>query len=89
MDCYLDGHDIEQCDAQQAYVQSKLGGTPTWVTLPKLLQPVEWASKYRNPVVRLKLALYGHPDAGGYCNAHLAKVRFVPVPDWRSTFWHP
>eukprot|EP00972_Heterocapsa_arctica_P025538 3759700-Heterocapsa_arctica.AAC.1 len=26
----LPGHDVEQCDAQQAYVQSKLGGTPTW-----------------------------------------------------------
>eukprot|EP00972_Heterocapsa_arctica_P012948 1902647-Heterocapsa_arctica.AAC.1 len=89
----LPGHNFEQCDAQQAYVQCKLGGTPTWVTLPKLLQPKDWASKYTNPVVRLKLALYGQPDAGGYweehCNKHLAKVGFEPVPDWRSTFWHP
>eukprot|EP00972_Heterocapsa_arctica_P072384 10691301-Heterocapsa_arctica.AAC.1 len=26
----LPGHNVEQCHAQQAYVQSKLGGTPTW-----------------------------------------------------------
>eukprot|EP00972_Heterocapsa_arctica_P029565 4356405-Heterocapsa_arctica.AAC.1 len=26
----LPGHSVEQRDAQQAYVQSKLGGTPTW-----------------------------------------------------------
>eukprot|EP00972_Heterocapsa_arctica_P064015 9445113-Heterocapsa_arctica.AAC.1 len=68
------------------------GGTPTWVTLPKRFRPEEW-SKFRDPVVRLKLALYGHPDAGGCweepCNTHLAKVRFSPVPDWRSTFKHP
>ena len=41
----------------------------------------------------LKLALYGHPDAGGYwerhCEEHLASVGFVPVLDWRSTYWHP
>ena len=26
----LDGHDIQQSDAEQAYTQSKLGGDPTW-----------------------------------------------------------
>ena len=41
----------------------------------------------------LKLALYGHPDAGGYwerhCEEHLTSIGSVPVPDWRSTYWHP
>ena len=41
----------------------------------------------------MKLALYGHPDVGGYwerhCDEHLTSVGFVPVPDWRSTYWHP
>eukprot|EP00972_Heterocapsa_arctica_P045530 6722020-Heterocapsa_arctica.AAC.1 len=53
----LPGHNVEQCVAQQAYVQSKLGVTPTWVALPKILRPKE-LSKFRDPVVRLKLALY-------------------------------
>ncbi len=63
------------------------------MTRPKLLHPTEWASKYKDPVVRLKLALYGHPDAGGYwgehCNKHLAKAGSQPVPDWRSTSSRP
>ena len=37
----LDGHSIQQCDAQQAYVQSELGGVPTWISLPKILRPKE------------------------------------------------
>eukprot|EP00972_Heterocapsa_arctica_P008935 1310476-Heterocapsa_arctica.AAC.1 len=24
-----------------------------------------------------------------HCNKHLAKVGIFPIPDWRSTFWHP
>eukprot|EP00972_Heterocapsa_arctica_P099344 14660897-Heterocapsa_arctica.AAC.1 len=60
---------ICQCDAEQAYVQSKLGGIITWVTLPK----ERWAESFkafRSPVVILRLPLYGHPDAGGYWEAH-------------------
>ena len=45
------------------------------------------------PVCRLKLALYGHPDAGGYwemhCADHLKKNWFVPVADWSSMYYHP
>ena len=37
----LEGHSIQQCDAQQAYVQSGLGGVPTWISLPKILRPKE------------------------------------------------
>ena len=54
------GHAGMQCDAQQAYTQSRLGGNETWVFLPRDQWPPEW-SKYRQPVVRLDLALYGHP----------------------------
>ena len=39
------------------------------------------------------LALYGHPDAGGFweqhCETQLKKVGFVPIPDWPSVFRHP
>ena len=45
------------------------------------------------PVCPLKLALYGHPDAGGHweahCEKHLTNVGFERIPDWHSTFWHP
>ena len=46
----------------------------------------------RDPVCPLILALYGHPDSGGYwehhCEKHLRSVGFVPIADWRSCFWH-
>ena len=88
----MEGNETQQCDAQQAYVQSELGGTETWIRLPKILRPGSWA-QYYEPVCILKLALYGHPDAGGYwerhCEEHLASIGFAPVPDWRSTYWHP
>ena len=86
----MKGNEAQQCDAQQAYVQSELGGTETWISLPKILRPEWWAPE---PVRILKLALYGHPDAGGYwerhCEEHLTSIGFVPVPDWRGTYWHP
>ena len=30
----LEGHTIEQADAEQAYVQADMKGAPTWVCLP-------------------------------------------------------
>ena len=32
----LDGHVMEQADAQQAYAQAKLQGAPTWVEVPEM-----------------------------------------------------
>ena len=79
----------EQSDAKQAYIQSDLGGTPSYVRLPRERQPAAWKNM-RDPVCRLRKALYGHPDAGGYwekhCEKHLRKCGFVPVPDWRSVY---
>ena len=68
----LPGNDIQQRDAEQAYVQSKLGGTPAWVRLPKDRWPVSWAG-VRDPVCPLIFSLYGHPDAGGYWERHCAQ----------------
>jgi hypothetical protein len=89
----LPGHVTEQCDAEAAYIQSKLAGdTPTWVRLPRDQWPKAW-SGLRDPVCPLVLALYGHPDAGGYwekhCESHLRSVGFEPVTEWRSCFFHP
>ena len=38
----IKGNDTEQCDAQQAYVQTELGGVETWISLPKILRPNSW-----------------------------------------------
>ena len=45
----LDGHVLEQADAQQAYTQAKLEGTPTWVSLPVEARRSS-SQGYRNPV---------------------------------------
>merc|ERR1712113_541524 len=39
----FEGHSIQQADARQAYTRSKLGGTPTWVRLPRDAWPQSWA----------------------------------------------
>ena len=50
---------------------------------------------YKDPVVLLILALYGHPDSGGlwqrHCEKALYAVGFHPLyPEcWPSMFWHP
>ena len=88
---FFKGHDIQQADADQAYVQSKLGGTPTWVRIPKQYQPGSWAG-LKDPVCPLVLSLYGHPDAGGYwerhCTQALKSIGFeeVAINSWRSLF---
>ena len=78
----LKGHSCQQADAIQAYVQAKLGGTETWILIPKERWPKSWfhadgKPKYRDPVIRLVLALYGHPDAGGYWDIHAENI-FMP-----------
>ena len=87
----LEGLDIHQSDAEQAYTQSKLGGDPSCVRLPR----EQWLESWKNmgDLVRpLILALYGHLDAGGYweahCESHLKSVGFTPIGEWRSCFWH-
>ena len=70
-------------------------GIETWVELPIDRWPKEWHGKFKRPVVRLRIALYGHPDSGGlwelHCEAMLAEGGFVmPDPEgWPSVFFHP
>ena len=80
------GHSCEQADAEQAYIQADLTGTETWVWLPdeaweqapKDVRDAFRAKGLRRPVVRLRKALYGHPDAGTFwerhCDVRLQKV---------------
>ena len=46
-DCYglFENHDVEQADAEQAYIQADLTGTETWVALPRDAWPDEWFDK--------------------------------------------
>eukprot|EP00959_Pyramimonas_sp_CCMP1952_P414406 8682930-Pyramimonas_sp.AAC.1 len=53
----FEGRSSEQADARQAHAQSKLGGTPTWVFLPRDEWPKEW-SHMRNPVCPLYLSFH-------------------------------
>ena len=73
----LKGHRGTVRDATTAYLQASLkthypDGTsmPTqWVRLPRSWWPKHWfeadgvTSKYYEPVVRLRKALYGHPES--------------------------
>ena len=73
------GYVIQQADAKQAYTQALLQGVATWVRLPRNRWPKAWKGM-KDPVVLLKLALYGHPDSRGiwerHCETELQKVRF-------------
>eukprot|EP00972_Heterocapsa_arctica_P098984 14607070-Heterocapsa_arctica.AAC.1 len=44
----MPGNAIGHCDAEQAYVQSELGGTTTWVSLPKERWPESFKA-FRRP----------------------------------------
>ena len=88
------GYIIQQADAKQAYTQALFTGVATWVRLPKNRWPKSWKGM-SDPVVPLKLALYGHPDSGGiwekHCETQLKKVGFEAVLTgiWKSVFYHP
>ena len=88
------GNDCQQADGKQAYTQTTLKGTETWVRLPKDRWPKHWVGKYKDPVVRLHLALYGHPDSGGFWEQHCEKMlqevgfELVFPAAWPSVFYH-
>ena len=93
-DCYgcMPGHCIQQADADQAYVQADLKGTPCWICLPPEQRPAAW-SKFRRPVCRLVKALYGHPDSGTYweqhCDQMVKRVGFAPIgEEWPSCYFN-
>ena len=69
----LPGNDGEQSDAPSAYTQSKLGTghrgkfPDTWVRIPRERWPQEWHDAgYTDPVVPVRLSLYGHPLSGKF-----------------------
>ena len=89
----LPGHTVETADAEQAYINAQLKGAPTYIRLPRERLPKQF-QHMRDPVFRLKLALYGHPDSGGhwekYAEDMLAELGWKQISGgWRSCFWHP
>ena len=88
------GYTVEQNDGVQAYTQALMKGTDTWVELPPDRWPKTWKGKFKRPGVKLRIALYGHPDSGGlweiHCETQLLAVGFVmPDPEgWPSVFYH-
>ena len=97
LDAYgsMPGNRTSQGDGKQAYTQALMQGILTWIRLPRNRWPKEWIGVYKDPVVLLILALYGHPDSGGlwqrHCEKALYAVGFHPLyPEcWPSMFWHP
>ena len=86
----LPGCSGEDADATGAYTQAELLGEETWVALPSHKWPEEWHKKFKRPVVRLKLSLYGHPLAGLYwekhCHKHVKSCGFENIPGWECLF---
>ena len=60
------GWSTRVADADPAYTQCKLGGPRTYVRLPDDAWPPEWRGRFKDPVVPLDKALYGHPGSGGH-----------------------
>ena len=76
----------QQAGGKQAYAQTTLKRAETWVRFPRERWPKHWVGKYKDPVIRLHLALYGHPD----CEKMLEEVGFELVlpAAWPPVFYH-
>ena len=79
-----------QSDCIRAYVQATMKGPATWIRIPKPWWPKHWAERFRDPVCRLRKALYGHPEAGNFwfdkLFEELTKLDFKLVEGWSSVF---
>ena len=74
------------------YGDGRIDNVDTWVELPREWWPEEWGKKYRRPVVKLRLALYGHPLSGVFWERHCQKALFSAgwelIEGWESTYRH-
>ena len=64
------------------------------MSLPKEAWPDWWHDlPYDDPVCELRLALYGHPDSGGFWEKHcddiLVDIGFEKIDSWGSCYFHP
>ena len=82
-------------DAVGAYTQVVLDEMPehdhveTWITLPPSQRPKSWHN-IEDPVVKLRLNLYGHPLAGlfweRFCDRMVRSEGFERVPGWECLY---
>ena len=86
---------VQAADACQAFLQAPLKtSVPTWVVLPPELWLPQWKGKFRRVAVKLRKALYGHPDAPAFWQVHLEgiltpKLQATVVEGFPSVFWIP
>ena len=88
----MPGNSGQDSDAMGAYTQAKFVGVEAWVEIPKDRWPKHWHNKYKRPVCRLQLNLYGHPLAGLYweqhCHKAITKCGFTRVKGWECLYKH-
>ena len=79
LDAYgaMPGSKATQGDGKQAYTQALMQGILTWIRLPRNRWPTEWIGVFKDQVVLLILALYGHPDSGGLWQRHCEKALYA------------
>ena len=95
------GHSVTVRDAESAYIQARIDGEgrcPTFVRLPPWMMPDSWfvnqnrsmPCRFRDPVCRLRRALYGHPESGALWEKTLdevvRKLGFKKVEAWPGTY---
>ena len=66
-------------------------GIEIWIRLPRDRWPSSWEGM-RDPVVLLRLEIYGHPDSGSFwerqCEECLPLMGFRTMPGWPGVFTH-
>ena len=90
-------HHGEDSDARSAYTQvvfeneKEIDFVETWVSLPRNRRPPSW-DKYKDPVCKLRVNLYGHPLAGLYwekfCHRAVTSCGFERVKGWECLYVH-
>ncbi|MCH2111812.1 MAG: hypothetical protein MK213_03055, partial [Planctomycetes bacterium] len=90
--CLFPGMRRLQSDCIQAFTQAEMDpNLPTFISLPKAWWPLTWATKFKEPVCRLKLALYGHPLSGDIWATKLhdilIDVGFTCIEGWPSVYY--
>jgi hypothetical protein len=90
----LKGSHVTVRDAEMAYIQASMNGPgrpQTWIRLPKNMHPNSWCKNgiciYKDPVVLLDKALYGHPESGALWEAHLRRI--LAKDGWEKIPNHP
>lgn len=92
---HMPHNDVEVGDVKSAYTHAPMLEDETWVSLPLEAIPYEFKEKIKKvhrPVVRLLLALEGHPRAGKYweeyCRHVLITRGWEPIVGWECLYLH-